>query len=59
MLRFFLENPAALVACLALYLVQGFAFWNAGMRGLGLTHYAYAVANVGLIWAWYEARSPS
>lgn len=51
-----LGTPWPLALCFALYLLQALAFWRVGLRGLALTHFAYALGNVGLIAAWYEVR---
>lgn len=56
-LDLFTKSPFALVLCMLLYMVQAAAFWRIGQRGLALAHLAYALANVGLVWAWYEVTS--
>ena len=53
MLRLLLASPAPLVLAGLLYLAQCWAYWQAGQRGMALTLLAYALANVGLVVAWY------
>ncbi len=48
------RSPMPLVVCAAMYVAMGVGFWNYGQRGLAVTHWAYALGNVGLIVAWYE-----
>lgn len=54
-----LESPAALVAVTLLYLLQAVAYYRTGRFGMCLVFVAYALANAGLIWAWYDAPPPS
>ena len=49
-----LETPAPLVAAAILYLFQALAYYRTERPGMALALAAYALANVGLIWAWYQ-----
>lgn len=53
-LDLFTKSPLALLLCMFLYMLQAVAFWRIGQRGLAMTHFGYALGNVGLVWAWYE-----
>jgi hypothetical protein len=56
-MRWLVATPYPLVICMGLYACMGVGFWRLGQHGLGWTHFAYALANVGLVWAWYEVQS--
>ena len=47
------DSPWPLYACGALYVLVAVGFYQTGRHGLALTHLAYAVANIGLVMAWY------
>jgi hypothetical protein len=46
-----------LVAVGLLYLGAGIGYYNEGMKGYALAFAAYALANVGLIWAAIQMRN--
>ena len=51
-----LASPAPLLAAGLLYVAMGVAYWRTDQLGMALAFWAYAVANVGFLLAWYEVR---
>lgn len=49
-----LETPIPLVVVLILYLLQALAYYRTARPGMALAFVAYALANLGFIWAWYR-----
>lgn len=53
-----LLGPGPLWIVTGLYLIQAWAFWSRGERGMGIAFVGYAAANCGLLWHWYSAATP-
>ena len=53
------ETPAPLLLVAVLYLLQAVAYYRTGRPGMCLAFVAYAVSNLGLIWAWRNTGPPS
>ncbi len=47
-----LESPAPLVIITALYVIQAAGYYRTERPGMALCFAGYALANLGLIWAW-------